>query len=92
VRARLGKSHALHKNQKLTGSVAMISIPETMATQADPIPRALQKGSRLDPSVEDAGAQVAILRRKNLLANQVIGILSAENDRLKAALERRAVA
>ena len=56
----------------------MISTLDTMATQGERIPRALETGAELDPGVETAGAQIAILRRKLLLANQTIGILTNE--------------
>jgi hypothetical protein len=66
------------------------SIPGTIGEQADRIPRALEVGTQLDPGVENAGAQIAILRRKNLIANQTITILAAEIRGLKG--ERRQAA
>jgi len=63
-----------------------------VATQADQIPRALKEGPGLDFGVENADAQITILRRKNVIANQTIGILAAENRDLKIALESRVAA
>ncbi len=57
----------------------MTCTPETEATQADQIARAIEEGPGLDPGVENAEAQIAILRRKNLIAKQTIAILANEN-------------
>jgi hypothetical protein len=77
------RGRAQHKIRKLKGVVAMTSIPEMAVTQADRIPRALEEGPELDPGVANADAQIAILRRKNLIAKQAIALLSAEVRELK---------
>ena len=61
----------------------MERIPQKVATQPD---------TPLDAGIISPDQQILILRRKHLLARQVIGILAAENRELKAALGRRAAA
>jgi hypothetical protein len=84
--------HASRKPPMKRSLGDVTSTLDTTTTQADRIPRALEAGSELDSGVENANRQIAILRRKNVIANQAIGILAAENRELKIALGRRAAA
>ncbi len=87
VLLRLGKSRAEHKTQTpMEGKVMSAITHEPHATQHAPIPRALTEGDSLDTGVKNAAEQIRILRRKNLLANQTIRLLAAENRELKMAL------